>query len=107
MPYGRIRGLSQYYVDGLERMEIAINKKNASPLPYRDHLRIPIKLKVGAEYYDAGIRATPNVSEIWVCPDLRDTEGKNISLAHVLTNNGFSKKQKVCLEVEGNVVSLT
>lgn len=104
MPHGHIRGLSQYYVNGLERMEIVIDKKNASPLTYRDHLRIPIKLKIGAINYDAGIRTTPNMSVVWVSPDLRDIEDRKISLARVLTNNGFSKNQKVRLELEGNAV---
>ena len=107
MPQAHIRGLSQYYVDGLERMEIVIDKKTASPIPYQDRLRIPIKLKVGGQHYDAGIRTTPNMSVVWISPDLRDNQDKKISLARVLINNGFSKNQKVRIELEGNVITIS
>jgi len=36
MPQGQVRGLSQFYANGLERMEIVIDRRNASPLPYQD-----------------------------------------------------------------------
>ena len=58
MPHGHIRGLSQFYVDGLERMEIWIEKRHAAPLPYHDNTRTPITLRVGNEKYDAGLRTT-------------------------------------------------
>jgi hypothetical protein len=106
MPQGHIRGLSQHYADGLERMEIQIDKRRAAPLPFQDNLRIPIRLHVGSEQYQAGIRATPKLSVVWVSPDLRDSHGRKISLARVLTSNGFEKNQRVSLEVEGGVVTL-
>jgi len=34
MPHGHIRGLSQFYADGLERMEIWIDKRHAAPLKH-------------------------------------------------------------------------
>ena len=49
MPQGQVRGLSQFYADGLERMEIAIDRRNAALLPYKDNVRIPIKLCMGEE----------------------------------------------------------
>ena len=104
MPEGHIRGLSQYYADGLERMEIGIDKRYALPLPYQDGLRIPIRLKVGTSYYEAGLRATTPMPVVWVSPDLKDSDGRKISLARVLENNGFRKNQKVSLNVDGNVV---
>ncbi len=106
MPHGHVRGLSQFYADGLERMEIMVDKRHAAPLPYQDNLRIPITLKIGHEQYKAGLRTTPKMSVVWVSPDLRDENGNKISLAHVLTNNGFSKNQKVYLEVDGHFVDL-
>jgi hypothetical protein len=106
MPHGHIRGLSQFYVDGLERMEIAIDRRNAAPLPYQDNLRIPITLQVGTEQYEAGLRATPNMPVVWISPDLRDNHGNKVSLARVLTNNGFTRNQRIHLEVNGHVVTL-
>jgi hypothetical protein len=106
MPHGHIRGLSQFYVDGLEHMEIAIDRRNAAPLPYRDNLRIPITLKVGSQQYEAGLRTTPNMPVVWISPDLRNNHGEKVSLARVLTDNGFTKNQRIYLEVNGPVVSL-
>jgi hypothetical protein len=106
MPHGHIRGLSQFYVDGLERMEIAIDRRNAAPLPYQDNLRIPIKLQVATEQYEAGLRATPNMPVVWISPDLIDNHGNKVILARVLTNNGFTRNQRVHLEVNGHVVTL-
>jgi len=106
MPRGHIRGLSQFYADGLERMEISIDKHNAAPLPYQHNLRIPITLHVGTQQYEAGLRSTPNMPVVWVSPDLRDNHGNKVSLARVLINNGFRKNQRVYLEVNGRVVTV-
>ena len=106
MPHGHIRGLSQFYTDGLERMEIWINKRQAAPLPYRDNKRIPITLKVGNEQYEAGLRSTPKFAVVWISPDLRDNHGSKVSLARVIINKGFSKNQRIYLEVDGSVVNL-
>lgn len=106
MPHGHIRGLSQFYADGLERMEIWIDKRQAAPLPYRDNTRIPITLKVGNEQYEAGLRSTPKLAVVWISPDLRDNHGSKVSLARVIINHGFSKNQRIYLEVDGSVVNL-
>lgn len=106
MPHGHIRGLSQFYANGLERMEIVIPKHNATPLPYEDNLRIPITLQVGPQHYEAGLRTTPNMNVVWISPDLRYNHGRKVSLARVLTDNGFTKNQRVYLEVNGHVITL-
>ncbi|MGD0822774.1 MAG: hypothetical protein ABSA71_18740 [Desulfomonilia bacterium] len=106
MPHGNIRGLSQFYADGLERMEIWINKRNAAPLPYRDNTRIPIILKIGNKQYKAGLRSTPKLPFVWISPDLRDDHGIKISIARVINDNGFAKNQRIYLEVDGSVVSI-
>jgi hypothetical protein len=96
---GYIRGLSQEYTDGVERQEIWINKKDACSLPYKNRMRIPIKLHIGGESFDAGIRSTEDTKYVWICPDMRDNRNKKIYLAHVLGKKGFSKNQKIVLEV--------
>ena len=80
MPEGHIRGLSQNYADGLERMEIWVEKNLASSLPHRDNQRISIVLKIGETIYNSGIRSTPANVYVWICPDLRNEFGKRISL---------------------------
>ena len=89
MTEGHIRGLSQYFVDGLERMEIWIDKKHASSLQHRDNQRISIMLKIGETTYNAGIRSTPANVYVWICSDLKNESGERVSLASVLTNNCF------------------
>ncbi len=106
MPHGHVRGLSQPYADGLERMEISVDKRHATPLPFQENMRIPITLRVGDEQYHAGLRTTPNMPVVWISPDLRDNHGKKVSLARVLKDNGFTKNQRIYLEVKGRVVSI-
>ena len=106
MPQGQVRGLSRFYADGLERMEIAVDRRNAWPLPYQDNVRILFRLHVGKEQYEAGLRATARMPVVWVSPDLKDNRGNKVSLARVLTENGFKKNQKVHLEVTGKFVTL-
>jgi hypothetical protein len=104
---GHIRGLSQHYVDGLERMEIWVNKQNAAPLPFQDGIRIPIRLKIGTTYYDAGLRATSRNTYVWICPDLKDSHGEKISLAMALINSGFEINQRINIVVKDNVVPIS
>jgi len=107
MTEGDIRGLSQFYADGLERMEIWIDKRHATALPHRDNQRIPIILLIGEKRYNAGIRSTPANSYVWICPDLRDDFGKKmVSLVRVLTNCGFQKNQRVSLDIEGKTIKI-
>ncbi len=53
MPEGHIRGLSQHYADGLERMEIWIDRNLAISLPHCDNQRISVTLKIGETIYAA------------------------------------------------------
>ena len=41
---GKVRGLAQFYVGGLERTEIWVNKKRADPLPFVEDKRVDIRL---------------------------------------------------------------
>jgi hypothetical protein len=106
MPEGHIRGLSQHYADGLERMEIWVDKNLSSSLPHRDNQRISIMLEIGKTIYNAGIRSTPANVYVWICPDLKNEFGRRVSLASVLTNNGFQKNQVVELYIEDNTVKI-
>ena len=103
-----IRGLgsTQTYPDGLERKEIWINKKDAIILPYQENLRIPIDLVIGDKMYSAGLRTTPDQEVVAICPDLRDDNHDKVSLAHALKRAGYSKNQKIVLEVDGSTVRI-
>lgn len=106
MPYGHARGTSHIYANGLESMEIWVNKSAALPLPFKDNTRVQISIEVGGECYSAGIRATTRNSYVWICPDLKDGKGKRVSLAQVFEKNGIDKNQKINLEVNGTKVSV-
>ncbi len=102
MPQGRIGVVSR----SPERLEIWIAKKKADPLPYRDHVRIPINLKIGNNFYQAGLRSKPKVFYVWICPDLLDREGRKISLASALKKAGFAKNEEVDLLINGHVITV-
>lgn len=107
MVEGHIRGLSQYYSNGLERMEIRIDKKHASSLPCQNNQRIPITLMIGEKNFVTGLRSTPDNDYVWICPDLKDTLGrKSCSLAQALLSNDFQKNQKVKLVFDGNIARI-
>lgn len=103
MPQGRIGVVSK----SPERWEIWIVKKKADPLPYRDHVRVPINLKIDNNCYEAGLRSKPNVHYVWICPDLMDSMGRKISLVDALKKAGFAQKEVVELQVDGHVITVT
>jgi len=107
MVQGHIRGLSLYYADGVERMEIWINKKKAYPLPFKLGIRVPIRLRVGAHVYHAGLRSTENNDYVWICSDLIDDKGKKARLTKVLQKNSFNKNNVICLSIEKDIISIS
>lgn len=104
MPEAYIRGLGHSYVDGPERMEIWISKKEASTIPHTYGMRIPIRLRIGDETFEAGIRSTSRNEYVWICPDLRDELDKKVRLSEILINFGFQKNQKIFLQFKGKVL---
>jgi hypothetical protein len=96
---GKVRGVSLRYADGRERMYIAIDKREAGPVPHQDHARIEVDLVIGTHTYRAGIRTTPKDPYVWIGADL---DQRTIRLVDVLEDAGFSKNQPVLLRVEGN-----
>jgi len=102
MPQGRIGVVSK----SPERWEIWIGKKKAGLLPFREHIRVQVKLKIGNDSYDAGLRSKPNVYYVWICPDLIDTRGKKISLLEALKKAGFDRKEEVELQVDDHVIAI-
>jgi len=87
---GKVTGLSQFYSDGTERLEIWISKKYKEVLPAKDNQRVPIKLVFGDQVYDAGLRMTPRCSVIWICPNL-EMGGSKVRLADLVESSGFRK----------------
>ena len=103
---GAIRGLSQYYSNGTERLEIWVDKDNARGLPYVDGERMAISLKIGSQQYTGGIRSTIKNKYVWVCPDIEDENGQKDSLTNALKRGNFKKNQQVYLEVDGVLITV-
>lgn len=104
---GAVRGLATYYTDGVERLEIHVDKGESQGLPTEEGQRVAITLVVGGRQYQAGLRSTADCNYVWISPDLTDTAGQDTKLAYVLPEAGFVKNQQVELEVSGRVVMLS
>ena len=99
---GKIRGMSLFYSDGTERVEIWVPKVKARNLPYREGRRVPISLTIGSETFFAGLRATTRCDQVWICPNMTNQAGEKVRLADALS--GFEKNESVELVVSGNAV---
>jgi|WetSurSiteA1Bulk_404760.scaffolds.fasta_scaffold195100_1 hypothetical protein len=104
MTEGHMRGLSPVSADGSERLEISIDRNHAGLLPYTDNQRVSVTLEIGDTRYNGGIEALQvvNMSGFSLISGITLGQGWVVSLARALTNNGFQKNQRVCLDVEGN-----
>ena len=96
----KVRGLSIFYSDGTEIVEIWINKKYKSLLPAKNNQRIPIFLTVSNHSFMAGLRMTPKCPVLWICPNLED-KGEKVRLADVMENNNFRKNDALLISVLG------
>lgn len=102
-----IRGLSNYYKNGLEIFEIHINNQYYDYLPCIYGKRVEIKLIINNLEYIAGIRSTEKSPIIWISPNILDLQNNKHKLVEVLTNNGFYKNEKVQLIlVQNNIIEL-
>lgn len=101
---GKVAGLSNHYRDGVERQEIHIPSAQAAGLPHIHERRVPVDLVVGRSTYQAGVRSKRGYPVVWVCPDLRDADGRKHRLADVLRGAGLRKNQAVKLTVDGRRV---
>ncbi len=104
---GYIRGQGgKPYADGLERMEIWINKKDASLLPYQLGAKVKVKLCVNGTTYEAGLRSTEKCPFVWVCPDMLDGAAQKVSLARVSRANNLEKNEKILLSCVQSVIQI-
>lgn len=102
---GKVRGLSNRYEDGVERQEIHFMKADASGLPYVLGSRVPIRLTIGGETFEAGLRATDRCGYVWISPDLI-RGGDRFRLVDVLANTAFAKNEEVVVHVRDDLLTL-
>lgn len=103
---GRVAGLSNTYEDGTERMEIHVGLAEAAGLPYEVDSRVPVRLRIESETYNAGLRSKRSNRLVWVCPDLWRADGTKVRLADALRRARLPKGSRVQLRVSGNTISV-
>ena len=103
--YIRAQG-GEPYADGLERMEIWVDKKDASFLPYQLGIRVKVKLCVNGTNFESGLRSTEKCPYVWVCPDMLDDANQKISLARVLWANNLEKNERLLLSCVHSVIQI-
>ncbi len=97
---GIVRGTGQKYLDGTERLEIWVNKRGEQRFLNIDSMRVPVTLAIGAEQYTGGVSFTRGNPPIWINPDLKDRNGRTVSLSNALKLAGVDKNQRVVLKIE-------
>jgi hypothetical protein len=103
---GKVAGLGNYYANGLERLEVWVNKEDARPLPYEEGERVGVELIIGSRHYRAGLRATRRNPYVWVCPNLEDEHGERTNLAEVFAQFGIARNEVVVLDVTESTIHL-
>lgn len=106
MVQGRIKGLGKLYSNGLEHLEIIIDKRDATGLPFVEDEDVQIELRIGKCVLEARLKATKNHSDVWISQSVTEN-GNRTTLAKIFADLGLSKNQKVSLAVTGNRVDLT
>lgn len=102
----KIRGLGNFYASGLERLEIWIHKNDAGELPYVEGKRVPVTVQFLQDIYEGGIRATSNHKYIWICPDLRESNGEKTNLSIVLKKYKMKKNDEIYLSINNRVITI-
>jgi hypothetical protein len=105
MVQGRIKGLGKFYSNGLEQLEITIDKRNAKGLPFVEGQDVLIELGIAERVLEGKLKATKNHSDAWISQSVTEN-GKRTTLADIFRELGLSKNQKVSLALTGNRVDI-
>src|SRR5882724_7436446 len=93
-----VEGLSQHYVDGLERVELYVCSEFTSFVPIPEPgTREEITLLTQHGSYRGGLRSYHG--SVYVCPDLRSDKNRKVTLARILKDNGIEPRQRIALRV--------
>lgn len=103
---GKIRGQGQHYSDGREILFVDAKKSECGVIKVEDGVRKPIRLRIGRNIYQAGLRTTARMRTVWVCSNLFDDRGSKVSLAQALLERGFSKNDTVNLEIQKGLIEI-
>lgn len=99
-----LRRLGKCFADGVEELSVEIPKNRAVGLPFRIGERVPIRLAVNGEIFQAGLRATERNRTVWICADLYDARGRRFRLTDLVS--GFRPATRIDLMTDGDKVTL-
>lgn len=102
----KVRGQGQYYSDGREILFVEVKKSECATIEAANGVRRPIRLRIGRDLYQAGIRTTARMPTVWLCSNLVDDHGEKVSLAEALTDAGFFKNQPIILSVQKDLIEV-
>lgn len=101
-----VNGNGTFYKGGIERLYLHINKTASAGLPWRVG-RVRATLVIGEMEYSGEICARSDYPYIYVGSQLRDSAGVSHKLTHVLRANGFCKKDRARIEVDGGRLTVS
>ena len=104
---GKIQGGKNTYVGtNLEQLSVAVNRRSATGLPFKDGRRVEVFLTILNHRYQAGLRANLNMRYVWISPNVKDAKKKRTNLATIFDNLGWKKNDDVLLRVKGIEITL-
>lgn len=102
---GRVNQVG-YYGDCIPTLVILFAKDDNSKALFPSGERLEMTLVVEGERYRAGLRTTDKMRDVKICPDLLDTEGRELRFADILLKMGLVQKNKVQLVLNSDTVTL-
>jgi hypothetical protein len=103
---GKVHGLGKNYKNGVEALEVWIQKSNADFLPYKIDEAVEIEIVINNRLYHGLLRATSDNEYVWISPKIFSNNGKRMFLANVLIENDFIKNQEITLSVDGSNITI-
>ena len=88
------RGLSNYYQDGTETMEIHINNKYEKFFPDVYSKAFPVEVKIDDDNYTFFFRKTIKNAYLWFCPYAMDNDTK-VRLCDILKEHNIFKNDRL------------
>jgi hypothetical protein len=107
MPTATVCGLGKTYANGLEHVEISIDKHEARGLPFVEGEDVPIRLRIGGRTVAATLKATRDNSNVWISQSIVDEHGERSTLALLFRDAQLAKNQRLHLVVDGDVITAT
>jgi hypothetical protein len=103
---GIVRGLSQWYANGLEGLELHIRKTLAAGVSFVEDNAIAIQLRIGDAHYDGHLRSRQKLPVLWVSPKIFDSHGRRSTLAEAFQRAELVRNERVDIDVDGTTFTI-